>query len=50
MRRRRWHALELAIRTGQSPADTRRWARTQLGSPPSTARFDDRAFGELCRG
>jgi len=49
MRRRRWHALELAIRTGQSPADTRRWARTQLSSPPSTARFDDKTFGELCR-
>lgn len=49
MRRRRWHALELAIRTGQAPVDTRRWARVQLSSPPSTARFDDRTFGDLCR-
>jgi len=48
---RRRHALaqELAVRTASAPAPTRRWARQQLAAPPSTARFDERGYGELCR-
>jgi len=49
MRRRPRLALELAIRTGSSPAPVRGWARDQLRAPPSTARFDDRPLADLFR-